>query len=149
MTFIVAGAYLVGVMILDLDARRFQTKSRKAMTMLYVAFLPCMPGALASAEEHQLGTIEWQMTLPMASWKQWIVKVGVVLGVAGVLALGLPGALGLLPDRVLLARLGVAVLMLAAGSLYISSASHSSSVGSADRDRRDGCRRDRWPCGSR
>ena len=62
----------------------------------------------------------------MASWKQWIVKVGVVLGVVGALALGLPGALGLLPDRVLLARLGVAVLMLAAGSLYVSSASHSS-----------------------
>ena len=98
----------------------------QGVTLLYVAFLPSMPGALASAEEHQLGTIEWQMTLPMASWKQWIVKVGVVLGVAGFLALGLPGALGLLPDRVLLARLGVAVLMLAAGSLYVSSASHSS-----------------------
>ena len=45
-----------------------------------------------------------QMTLPLASWKQWIVKVGVVLGVVGILALGLPGALGLLPDRVLQPR---------------------------------------------
>ena len=125
MTFIVAGAYLVGVMILIL-ARPVPDEVAEGMTLLYVAFLPCMPGALASAEEHQLGTIEWQMTLPMASWKQWIVKVGVVLGVVGALALGLPGALGLLPDRVLLARLGVAVLMLAAGSLYVSSASHSS-----------------------
>ena len=125
MTFVVAGAYLVGVTVLIL-ARPVADEIAEGMTLLYVAFLPCMPGALASAEEHQLGTIEWQMTLPMASWQQWIVKVGVVLGVAGVLALGLPGALGLLPDRLLLARLGVAVLMLAAGSLYVSSASHSS-----------------------
>jgi hypothetical protein len=125
MTFIVAGAYLVGVMILIL-ARPVADEVAEGMTLLYVAFLPCMPGALASAEEHQLGTIEWQMTLPIASWKQWIVKVGVVLGVGGALALGLPGALGLLPDRVLLTRLGVAVLMLAAGSLYVSSTSHSS-----------------------
>jgi len=125
MTFIIAGAYLVGVMIVIL-IRPVPDDAVQGVTLLYVAFLPSMPGALASAEEHQLGTIEWQMTLPMASWKQWIVKVGVVLGVAGFLALGLPGALGLLPDRVLLARLGVAVLMLAAGSLYVSSASHSS-----------------------
>jgi hypothetical protein len=125
MTLVVAGAYLVGVMILIL-ARPVPDEVAEGMTLLYVAFLPCMPGALASAEEHQLGTIEWQMTLPVASWKQWIIKVGVVLGVAGALALGLPGALGLLPDRVLLARLGVAVLMLVAGSLYVSSASDSS-----------------------
>ena len=125
MTFIVAGAYLVGVMVLLL-ARPIPEEVAEGMTLMYIAFLPSMPGALASAEEHQLGTIEWQMTLPIASWKPWIVKVGVVLGVVGALALGVPGALGLLPDRVLLARLGVAVLMLAAGSLYVSSASHSS-----------------------
>lgn len=125
MTFIIAGAYLVGVMIVIL-IRPVPDDAVQGVTLLYVAFLPSMPGALASAEEHQLGTIEWQMTLPLPSWKQWIVKVGVVLGVAGVLALGLPGALGLLPDRVLQARLGVAVLMLAVGSLYVSSASHSS-----------------------
>jgi hypothetical protein len=125
MTFVVAGAYLVGVTVLVL-ARPVADDVVEGMTLFYVAFLPCMPGALASAEEHQLGTVEWQMALPMASWKQWIVKVGVVLGVVGVLALGLPGALGLLPDRMLLARLGVAVLMVAAGSLYVSSASDSS-----------------------
>ena len=125
MTFIVAGAYLVGVSILML-VRPIQDDAAQGATLLYVVFLSSMPGALASAEEHQFGTIEWQMSLPLASWKQWIVKVGVVLGVVGVLALGLPGALGLLPDRVLQVRLGVAVLMLAAGSLYVSSTSHSS-----------------------
>ena len=125
MTFIIAGAYLVGVMLVML-IRPVPDDAVQGVTMLYVAFLPSMPGALASAEEHQYGTIEWQMTLPLASWKQWMVKVGVVLGVAGVLAIGLPGALGLLPDRILQVRLGMAVLMLAAGSLYVSSASHSS-----------------------
>ena len=125
MTFIVAGAYLVGVMILVL-VRPVADDAVRGMTVLYVAFLPGMLGALASAEEHQFGTIEWQMTLPLASWKQWMVKVGVVLVVVGVLSLGLPGALGLIPDRVLQPRLAVAVLMIAAGSLYVSSASHSS-----------------------
>jgi hypothetical protein len=125
MTFVVAGAYLVGVIVLIM-VRPVPDDIATGMTMLYVVFLPSMPAALASAEEHQLGTIEWQMTLPLASWKQWIVKVGVVLGVVGVLALGLPATLGLLPDRVLQARLIVAVLMIAAGSLYVSSASDSS-----------------------
>ena len=38
--------------------------------------LALLIGSLASAEERQLGTLEWQGLLPMASWKQWAAKVG-------------------------------------------------------------------------
>ena len=32
---------------------------------------------MASAEERQLGTAEWQILLPMPAWQQWALKAGV------------------------------------------------------------------------
>ena len=82
-----------------------------------------MIGSLASAEERQFGTLEWQLLLPLAAWKQWLVKVGVVLGLAMLLLVGLPAL-------VLAGRSGpldntlwymCAILLLTCTSLYISS----------------------------
>src|SRR5206468_1469267 len=63
-------------------------------TLLYVGLLSIVIGSVASAEERQLGTAEWQVLMPVAAWKQWAVKVGVALGLAMLLA-------GLLPAYVL------------------------------------------------
>src|SRR5207302_2506533 len=52
--------------------------------------LAVLIGALASAEERQIGTLEWQVLLPMAAWRQWAVKVGTALGLAALLSFGLP-----------------------------------------------------------
>ena len=90
------------------------------VSILYGALLAVLIGSLASAEERQIGTLEWQLLLPMATWKQWAVKVGTTLGLAGLLSFGL--ALVLAAGRV-----GVngwhagAILILTTCSLYVSS----------------------------
>lgn len=63
------------------------------MTILYSGMLALLIGALASAEERQLGTLEWQVLMPMATWKQWAVKAGTALGLAVLLAVGVPALL--------------------------------------------------------
>ena len=92
------------------------------VAILYGALLALLIGSLASAEERQLGTLEWQVLLPMAAWKQWAVKVGTVLGLAAVLSFAIPVVLaaGKVPVNAWAWHAG-AVLLLATGSLYVSS----------------------------
>ena len=99
-----------------------------ALTLFCSAFISILIGALASAEERRLGTLEWQVLLPIATWKQWIIKVGTALGLALMLALGLPALLLAAVDpaagmqflqRTPQLAVGVAVLTLI--SLYVSS----------------------------
>lgn len=49
-----------------------------------------LAGALSCAEERQLGTLEWQLTLAVPVWKQWLLKVAVALGIAIALGALLP-----------------------------------------------------------
>ena len=98
-------------------------------TILYAGLLSMLIGSSASAGERQIGTLEWQILLPIAAWKQWAVKVGVVLGLTMILALGVPAALGLLSrfigvDAVSFSQVDsatISVTLLATGSLYVSS----------------------------
>ena len=101
-----------------------------ALTLPYGILLPMLIGASASAMERQMGTLEWQVLLPIAAWKQWAVKVGVVLGLTLVLALGLPTVLLYLSSLVRATRpaslsvptFAIAIVVLiATGSLYVSS----------------------------
>ena len=99
------------------------------LTMLHIGLLPILIGSFASAGERQLDTLQSQLLLPMAAWKQWAVKVGVVFGSAVVLGMVLPAvllsfsrsdgvsAMPLTESETVM----FAVLLLAAGSLYISS----------------------------
>jgi hypothetical protein len=64
-----------------------------AATVLYSGQLALLVGALASAGERHLGTLEWQGLLPMASSKQWAVKVATVLALSMLLSVALPGLL--------------------------------------------------------
>ena len=61
-----------------------------AYTLFHLGMIPLLAGSMASAEERQLGTLEWQVLLPMAGWTQWMVKVATAIGVALILTLGLP-----------------------------------------------------------
>ena len=86
-------------------------------------------GAMASAEERQLGTAEWQILLPMPAWQQWVLKAGVALGLAVLLGVGLPAALRYFSpagdDIHQAARawreITGAVVILTSASLYVSS----------------------------
>ena len=135
LAFGVAGLYIIG-WALALLAQRYipswSTFPLGVVMLLYCVGLAIMIGALASAEERQHGTLDWQLLQPTPVWQQWIVKVGVTLGLALLFGVGLPLLLNQLAPlggfRAALpmsGHLAVLILLLAAGSLYISSLSSS------------------------
>ena len=133
LTFVVAGIYLVGWMaILRRGAVVGGTLDQLTLdeplslwTVIFGGVQALLSGSLASAEERQFGTLESQVLLPMSTAKQWAVKAGTALGLTLVLAVGLPILLGYisLPAEALrIDRWYVGlVIVLAAGSLYVSS----------------------------
>ena len=131
MALAISGLYLVawaGVVSLRHLVPDLQLDAFSVLTIFYCGLLSMLIGSLACAEERQMGTLEWQSLLPMATSKQWAVKVGVVLSLALVLALGLPMLLAdveqLLPPGLRLEPLGplmLAVIVLTTGGLYVSS----------------------------
>jgi hypothetical protein len=136
MTFVVAGLYIVGwasVSLIERVLPDLPLVPLGAMTMLYFGLLAILIGSLASAEERQFGTLQWQALLPIPSWQQWAIKVTVVLGLALVLAMGLPSALRYIHDysdefrdlRHVWPEVTITLMLVTAGSLYISSLSTS------------------------
>lgn len=57
-------------------------RARGALGPLLAVLLAMLPAALASADERHLGVWSSQALLPVAMWRQWMVKVAVVLGLA-------------------------------------------------------------------
>src|SRR4029077_18445085 len=90
------------------------------ISVLFGALMALLIGSLASAEERHIGTLEWQLLLPVAMWKQWVVKVGTILGLAGLLPFAWPIVLaaGLVSVN---AGYAGAIVILTVGSLYVSS----------------------------
>jgi len=88
--------------------------------ILYGALLAVLIGSLASAEERQNGTLEWQLLLPMAAWQQWAIKVGTVLTLTALLSYAFPLALAAGQVGIIGWHAG-AIVMLTTASLYISS----------------------------
>jgi hypothetical protein len=57
---------------------------------VYCLVIPFTIGALTVAEERHLGLHEWQLTLPVARWKQWTVKIGLAYALMVLLGILLP-----------------------------------------------------------
>jgi ABC-type transport system involved in multi-copper enzyme maturation permease subunit len=98
MTLAVVLLFVAGwavVSVLPLVVPRFRAVPLGPLPMLYLMVLPIIIGSVASAEDRQLRTLEWQTLLPMAAWQQWAIKVGVALGLALLLAVGVPALIGL------------------------------------------------------
>lgn len=127
MAFVVVGLYTLAwalLSLLETLAPEFPRNPRPALTLLYLWVLAILTGSLASAEERHLGTLPWQTLLPMAEWKQWMVKASTTIGLVVLLGIVLPLVLNWLhpaDDNWSLARPLLAVLLLTAGSLYVSS----------------------------
>ena len=102
------------------------------VTIIYFVLLSVLIGSLASAEERNLGVVQWQMLLPMAAWQQWLVKVAVALALALLMGVALPILLNYLspaPDDFEIGRLwrqtAIMITVLTSFSLYVSSLSGS------------------------
>jgi ABC-type transport system involved in multi-copper enzyme maturation permease subunit len=130
LAFGVAGLYVI-VWALSLLAQHYipswSTFPLGAAMVVYCMGLAVMIGALASAEERQHGTLDWQLLLPTPAWKQWMVKIGVTLGLALLFGVALPVLLNQLKPLDgfrtlrLTADFTVLIVLLTAGSVYISS----------------------------
>jgi ABC-type transport system involved in multi-copper enzyme maturation permease subunit len=73
------------------------------LAVLYGVLLAMLIGALASAEERHLGTLEWQLLMPIAVWKQFAVKTAVAFGLSAVLCFGLQAVVLATPAMFLMA----------------------------------------------
>ncbi|HET9385086.1 MAG TPA: ABC transporter permease, partial [Gemmatimonadales bacterium] len=96
------------------------------MTLIYCGVTAMLVGALASAEERALGTLAVQALQPLAAWKQWLVKVAIVLALTVTFTVLLPSVLEWahpLSQGEAGWRFFGAFLALMASSLYISSLS--------------------------
>jgi hypothetical protein len=59
-------------------------------TLVYPMALVVVIGSISCAEERQLGTAEWQALLPIAPWKQWLIKFVTTFGLAAICGIVLP-----------------------------------------------------------
>jgi hypothetical protein len=143
MTFAIAGLYILcwaAAGLMDRFVPGFPVDfPLLPVTILYFALLSIVIGSMASAEERQFGTLEWQVLMPMAMWRQWMVKLVVVFGLALVLGIGLPMALSYIhvsedvrvqgasmwSDKLSLMRMTTAIFLLTACGVYLSSLSTS------------------------
>jgi hypothetical protein len=99
LSFVVSALIVVEWLIVSILRRivpEFAGPPFGAVTVLYSAVLAMLIGSFASAEERQLGTLEWQVLLPIPAWKQWTVKVATAIGLVLLLGIGLPALLTLL-----------------------------------------------------
>ena len=134
MVFVVTGFNIIGWAIFLLLQRYIPSLATfpvGAVLLMYCMGVAIMIGALASAEERHHGTLDWQLLQPALAAQQWMVKVGVALGLALLLGVCLPvllihitpvegfGSLRMSAD------LAVLVVLLTASSIYISSLSSS------------------------
>jgi hypothetical protein len=127
MALVVAGisAVLMGVAMLGRYVGSDVSQVFIPISMVYMAAMPFLIGSMASAEERQVGTREWQLLLPVAAGTQWRVKAGVAIALALVLGVGLPalmawiwnipGGFRVWPSAV------ITLVLLTSVSLYVSS----------------------------
>jgi hypothetical protein len=127
MPFVVAGLYLVGWAMLS-SIRHFMPEifgpPFGAVGVFYAGLQALLIGSLASAEERQLGTLQSQVLLPMATWRQWLIKASTALVLAVVLGIGWVVFLSALHPSADDIRVNplyfVMVILLTVSSLYVS-----------------------------
>ena len=101
----------------------------RVASAVYWLCLPALIGSLAIAEERQLGTLSWQLQLPVPGWLQWVAKVGTVFSLSLLLSIGVPVLLARVLSPIDLPNLklaGVVTMVTTAASLYTSSVSTAS-----------------------
>lgn len=130
-SFVLAGVFsalwIVVSVAEGLAPDTFADAIRYAALFLYAGLISIMCGGLASAEERRLGTVEWQLLLPISHRAQWLIKMGTALALALLLAAVLPALLQVVaPDPFTTEGFHpFVVVLLCASALYVSSLSNS------------------------
>ena len=131
MSFVVAGLFLLAagpMLLLQRTGSGNGNLPLSALMILSFGLLSLLIGSLGSAEERQLGTLEWQVLLPVPMWQQWIVKVLTTVSLSLILGVGMP-ALATMVFEIHELSLGswvamvVAAPILTIAALYVSSLS--------------------------
>jgi hypothetical protein len=137
MAFVVAGLYVLAWMAVFpfgvLPEAPGRTITLMPVTAIYFLILALVIGSMTSAEERQYGTREWHLILPMAAWRQWVIKVGVALALAVTLGVALPWGLWFISGTAEEQRIGgwvwrggiIPVIVLTVHAIYVSSSSVS------------------------
>jgi len=95
MTLAVSGLYIlaaIAVMILSRDPQ-YMGPTFGAISMIHAYVIPLLAGSVASAEERQMGTLAGQILQPRSRHLQWAIKSVMTIGIALLLAFGLPALL--------------------------------------------------------
>jgi len=126
MSFVVAGMHVIGWSALSAFYRNEPDAPAPLAVVgaIYAGSLALLIGSLASAEERRMGTLEWHAMLPVAARTQWVIKTGTVMVLAVLLSFVLPVLLNASDSGVRPWHAG-AILLLAIGSLFVSSLSDS------------------------
>lgn len=92
LAFAIAAIYVVLYVAVVARTRGLAVQSEAAflVSMLFAGVVAIVIGAVASAEERHLRTIDAQLLLPMRTSWQWLIKVAVVLGLTVLLGVLLP-----------------------------------------------------------
>ncbi len=135
LSFVVAGLFLLAaspMLLLQQPGAADGGLPLSALMILYVGLLllALLIGSLGSAEERQLGTLEWQVLLPVPMWQQWTVKVFTTVSLSLILGVGMPALVTMVfAIRELSAGtwvvMAVAAPILTIAALYVSSLSSS------------------------
>ncbi len=134
MTFVIVGLYVAAWIAGGwMERPEERLVPWQQLNILYAGLLSVLIGALASAEERQIGTLEWQTLMPLSKRTQFAIKMAVAFSLVAVAALLLPlvlaqlsavPRLGGFPYRAFWVICGI-TFALASGSLYVSSLSSS------------------------
>jgi len=132
MTFVVSALFVVAwIAIAIATVPSFGTirPAHTAITYIHGAVVALMAGALASGEERQLGTLDWQTLQPIRARTQWAIKAGVALALALILGFGLPGLFWIIEGSPNLGRfpwtMPLGAVLLTSTALWVSSLSTS------------------------
>jgi len=90
---VIAGLYLGASLLASLttDIVPAEIDPRQDVTIwLYAGTMALLIGAVASAEERQMGVMPWQVIVPLPAWRQFALKTGVAVGLSLVLTNGVP-----------------------------------------------------------
>ena len=96
MTFAVTALYMTACTagaVFNVPGPDLKVSFIGAVTVVYALGLPALIGSLATAEERQLGTLAWQLQLPIPAWQQWAAKVVTTFSLSLLLSSALPALL--------------------------------------------------------